>query len=133
MKNERNDVIASVGKRRRFSLAEKQQLVAATLKPSASVAAVAREAGIRATLALNRIIAAKASTLRFKRPRDFSLRHFDDEGRVGFGEGTKIRLSFQIAKAAGLHLLAWISTAWNHTNARYGPSLGLSWDLGVVR
>jgi transposase len=49
MKNERNDVISSVGKRRRFSLAEKQQLVAATLKPGASVAAVAREAGIRAT------------------------------------------------------------------------------------
>ena len=49
MKNERNDVVSSVGKRRRFSLAEKQQLVAATLKPGASVAAVAREAGIRAT------------------------------------------------------------------------------------
>ena len=49
MKNERNDVISSVGKRRRFSLAEKQRLVAATLKPGASVAAVAREAGIRAT------------------------------------------------------------------------------------
>jgi len=49
MKNERNDVISSVGKRRRFSLAEKRRLVAATLKPGASVAAVAREAGIRAT------------------------------------------------------------------------------------
>jgi transposase len=49
MRNERNDVISSAGKRRRFSLAEKQQLVAATLKPGASVAAVAREAGIRAT------------------------------------------------------------------------------------
>src|SRR5580693_6951842 len=49
MKNERNHVVSSVGKRRRFSLAEKQQLVAATLKPGASVAAVAREAGIRAT------------------------------------------------------------------------------------
>lgn len=49
MKNERNDVISSVGKRRRFGLTEKQQLVAATLKPGASVAAVAREAGIRAT------------------------------------------------------------------------------------
>ena len=49
MKNERNDVISSVGKRRHFSLTEKQRLVAATLKPGASVAAVAREAGIRAT------------------------------------------------------------------------------------
>jgi transposase len=49
MKNERNDIISSVAKRRRFSLAEKQRLVAATLKSGASVAAVAREAGIRAT------------------------------------------------------------------------------------
>jgi transposase len=46
MKNVRNDVISSVGKRRRFSRAEKQRLVAATLKPGASVAAVAREADI---------------------------------------------------------------------------------------
>ena len=49
MKNRRNEINSSARKRRRFSLAEKQQLVAATLKPGASVAAVAREASIRAT------------------------------------------------------------------------------------
>jgi transposase len=49
MKNRRNEINPSARKRRRFSLAEKQQLVAATLKPGASVAAVAREAGVRAT------------------------------------------------------------------------------------
>lgn len=49
MKNRPNEINPWARKRRRFSLAEKQQLVAATLKPGASVAAVAREAGIRAT------------------------------------------------------------------------------------
>jgi transposase len=49
MKNRRNGINPSARTRRRFSLAEKQQLVAATLKPGASVATVAREAGIRAT------------------------------------------------------------------------------------
>jgi transposase len=49
MNDRRNQINSSARKRRRFSLAEKQQLVAATLKPGASVAAVAREAGIRAT------------------------------------------------------------------------------------
>jgi transposase len=49
MKNRRNEIDPSARKRRRFSLAEKQQLVGATLRPGASVAAVAREAGIHAT------------------------------------------------------------------------------------
>jgi len=48
MKNRRNEIDPSARKRRRYSLAEKQQLVAATLRPGASVAAVAQEAGIRA-------------------------------------------------------------------------------------
>jgi transposase len=42
----RVEVITSVERRRRWSLAEKQQLVAASLKPGASVSAIAREAGI---------------------------------------------------------------------------------------
>ena len=46
MTNERVDVITSVERRRRWSFAEKQQLVATTLEPGASVSAVAREAGI---------------------------------------------------------------------------------------
>ncbi len=42
----RVEVITSVGRRRRWSSAEKQQLVSASLEPGASVSAVAREAGI---------------------------------------------------------------------------------------
>ncbi len=57
------------------------------------------------TLALHRIASAKASTLTFDRPKDFDLQKYDDDGRFGFGEGKRIRLTFRIAKAAGLHLL----------------------------
>ena len=57
------------------------------------------------TLALHRIQAAKASTLPFKRPKDFDLKRFDDEGRFGFGDGKKIRLTFRITKPEGVHLL----------------------------
>ena len=46
MTNGRVEVITSVERRRRWSPAEKQQLVAASLEPGASVSAVAREAGI---------------------------------------------------------------------------------------
>lgn len=46
MTNGRVEVITSVERRRRWSAAEKQQLMAATLKPDASVSAIAREAGI---------------------------------------------------------------------------------------
>jgi transposase len=46
MTNGRVEVITSVERRRRWSSAEKHQLVAASLEPGASVSAVAREAGI---------------------------------------------------------------------------------------
>src|SRR5437870_9652601 len=46
MRNGRVEVITSVERRRRWSAAEKQQLVVASLEPSASVSAIAREAGI---------------------------------------------------------------------------------------
>jgi len=46
MTNGRVEVITSVERRRCWSVAEKRQLVAATLEPGASVSAVAREAGI---------------------------------------------------------------------------------------
>ena len=46
MTNGRVEVITSVERRRRFSSAEKQQLVSASVEPGASVSAVAREAGI---------------------------------------------------------------------------------------
>jgi len=50
MKSRRNEIISLVRKRRRFSVAEKQRLVGATLAPGGSVSTVAREAGIPATL-----------------------------------------------------------------------------------
>jgi transposase len=46
MTSGRVEVITSVQRRRRWSLAEKEQLVAASLEPDARVSAVAREAGI---------------------------------------------------------------------------------------
>ena len=57
------------------------------------------------SLALHRINAAKASTVTFDRPRDFDLQKYDSDGRFGFGEGKRIRLSFHITKSAGAHLL----------------------------
>ena len=57
------------------------------------------------SLALHRIIAAKASTLTFERPKDFDFQRFDDDGRFGYGDGKLIRLSFKIAKDAGLHIV----------------------------
>jgi transposase len=47
MTNGRVEIITSVERRRRWSLAEKQQLVSASLEPGASVSAVARKAGIQ--------------------------------------------------------------------------------------
>jgi transposase len=46
MTNGRVEVITSVERWRRWSSAEKQRLVAATLEPGASVSAIARDAGI---------------------------------------------------------------------------------------
>ena len=57
------------------------------------------------SLALHRIHSATASTLPFDRPPEFDLARYDDDGRFGFGEGKKVRLSFAITKDAGLQLL----------------------------
>ncbi|MBP9219299.1 MAG: WYL domain-containing protein [Sterolibacterium sp.] len=56
-------------------------------------------------LALHRILSATISTLTFDRPKNFSLEKYDSDGRFGFGEGKKIRLSFRVRREAGLHLL----------------------------
>ena len=57
------------------------------------------------SLALHRLVSAKASTLTFERPKDFDLQKYDDDGRFGFGEGKRIQLTFRITKDAGLQLL----------------------------
>jgi transposase len=46
MTNGRVEVITSVERRRRWSSAEKEELVAVSLEPGASVSSIAREAGI---------------------------------------------------------------------------------------
>lgn len=56
-------------------------------------------------LALHRILSAEMSTLTFDRPKAFDLKKYDDDGRFGFGQGEKIRLTFRITRGAGLHLL----------------------------
>lgn len=57
------------------------------------------------SLALNRIVAARATTLTFERPKEFDLKKYDDDGRFGYGNGERIHLQFRIDKEAGLHLL----------------------------
>ncbi|HBT34471.1 MAG TPA: WYL domain-containing protein [Pusillimonas sp.] len=57
------------------------------------------------SLAIHRIKRATVSGISFKRPPEFSLQKYDDDGRFGFGEGQYIKLSFCIAKTAGQHLL----------------------------
>lgn len=56
-------------------------------------------------LALHRILSAEMSTLTFDRPKEFDLKQYDDDGRFGFGEGERVRLTFCIERDAGLHLL----------------------------
>jgi predicted DNA-binding transcriptional regulator YafY len=57
------------------------------------------------SLAMHRIISAQASTLTFGRPKDFNLEQYDNDGRFGFGEGKRIKLTLFITKEAGYHLL----------------------------
>lgn len=57
------------------------------------------------SLALHRMISAQASEFTFERPKDFDLESYDNEGRFGYGDGTRVKLSFHIDKEAGYHLL----------------------------
>ncbi len=57
------------------------------------------------SMALHRILKADPSTLSFTRPKEFSLKRYDDEGRFGIGNGVRIRLEFTITREAGRHLL----------------------------
>lgn len=57
------------------------------------------------TLAVHRIRKAMVSTFTFTRPESFRLEKYDAEGRFGFGEGRKCKLTFCISKPEGYHLL----------------------------
>lgn len=57
------------------------------------------------TLALHRFISAEAGTMTFRRPKEFDLQRYDDDGRFGFGEGERVKLQFCVSKTAGNHLL----------------------------
>lgn len=95
MKNRRNELNALARKRRRFSPAKKQQLVAATLKPGASVAAVAREAGIRATQLYSWRLRLRGSAPKGFAPVRIAPEVAADAGtlEIDFGTGARMRIS----------------------------------------
>ena len=91
------------------------------------------------SLALHRIRKAEASTLRFERPAGFDLQKYDDDGRFGFGEGERVRLSFAIEKETGFHLLETplsrdqqvreVDDSWMEVTATVVDSAMLDWWL----
>jgi predicted DNA-binding transcriptional regulator YafY len=56
------------------------------------------------TLAMHRILSAKALTLTFERPREFDFVTYEADGRFSFGEGRRVRLSFLIEQDMGMIL-----------------------------
>ncbi|MBW4048759.1 MAG: WYL domain-containing protein [Proteobacteria bacterium] len=87
-------------------------------------------------LALHRIAKITASTLTFEYPKDFDLARYDADGRFGYGDGEKVRLTFRIDKEAGFHLtespLSKDQSVVEHENcyeisATVGDSVMLEW------
>jgi predicted DNA-binding transcriptional regulator YafY len=56
------------------------------------------------TLAMHRILSAKALTRTFERPREFDFVTYEADGRFSFGEGRRVRLSFLIEPDMGMIL-----------------------------
>lgn len=56
------------------------------------------------SLALHRILKAEVSAAEFRRPTEFRLKRYDDDGRFGFGEGERIQLVIRLERDAGRHL-----------------------------
>ncbi|QIL44472.1 WYL domain-containing protein [Acidovorax sp. HDW3] len=91
------------------------------------------------SLALHRIRKASVCTLGFERPPDFDLQRYDEDGRFGFGEGQRIRLTFEIEAGTGLHLtesplsrdqqVAKTEDGWLHVAATVVDSAMLDWWL----
>ena len=91
------------------------------------------------SLALHRIRKAEVSTLTFVRPAEFDLQKYDDDGRFGFGEGERVRLTFCIANEAGFHLresplskdqqVRDVGDGWMEVTATVVDSAMLEWWL----
>ncbi len=78
------------------------------------------------SLALHRMRAAEMLPHTFERPRGFDLKAYDDDGRFGFGEGRRIRLSFRIQRDAGLHLLETPLSGDQHVDERADGTLNIT-------
>jgi hypothetical protein len=50
-------------------------------------------------------VSAQVSARTFDRPIDFDLEKYADDGKFGFGEGERVRITCLIDRWAGLHLL----------------------------
>ena len=95
--------------------------------------------GNKRSLALHRIRKAQASTLGFERPAEFDLQKYDDDGRFGFGEGERVRLTFHIENEAGFHLqetplsqdqqIREVDEDWMEVTATVVDSAMLEWWL----
>lgn len=91
------------------------------------------------SLALHRIHKAQMSTLGFERPAEFDLQKYDDDGRFGFGEGERMRLTFCIENEAGFHLretplsqdqqIREVDDGWMEITATVVDSAMLEWWL----
>jgi len=91
------------------------------------------------SVALHRILEAKVSTLPFERPGEFDLKRYDDEGRFGFGNGERIRISFQIIRKVGRQLIETplsadqevieLDNGWLQISATVVDTLMLRWWL----
>ncbi|MDR2637516.1 MAG: WYL domain-containing protein, partial [Zoogloeaceae bacterium] len=78
------------------------------------------------SLALHRILSARASMDTFARPKEFDLEKYDAEGRFGFGDGRRIRLSFCIDRETGLHLTESLLSADQQVTERADDRLQIS-------
>jgi predicted DNA-binding transcriptional regulator YafY len=61
--------------------------------------------GNERSLALHRMQSAVDTKERFTPPAEFDLKAFDADGRFGFGNGKRIKLSFRVSKGSGAYLL----------------------------
>ncbi len=55
-------------------------------------------------LALHRMLNAESLSLQSTRPQNFRLQQYIDDAKFSFGEGERVRLTFDIVRGAGFHL-----------------------------